>query len=259
MSRAIAQLETRLKTQLFVRTTRTLYLTDNGRVFFEQCQQLVDEREDAVAAISQQDEPRGSLRLTCSYALGERFIAPLIREYAQRYPQLDVRISLDNGIVDIVTQGFDLAVRTGHLEDSRLVATKVAQRELVTVASRDYLSHHSKPTQVAELAGHDCLVGSSTIWHFRKGQSYRPKGRWQCNSGSAILEACLAGMGICQLPAFYLGDHLAAGRLQLVLDEEKPDDEPIWAIYPTRRHLSPKIAQLVTLLQDRLQPMLGVN
>ncbi len=256
MSRAVSRLEAKLQVQLFNRTTRTLSLTEAGRVFCDQCQRLVEEREEAIAAVSAEDEPRGSLRLTCSYALGEQFVAPLVREFAQGYPALNVTIDLDNDVVDIVSRGYDLAVRTGHLEDSRLIATRVAQRELVTVASRDYLSLNGRPIDIADLKAHHCLVGSTSQWHFRRGQIFRPEGRWHCNSGTSVLDACLAGMGICQLPAFYLGDHIAAGRLQPVLEPEQPEDEPIWAIYPTRRHLSPKVSQLVTLLRERMPAML---
>jgi len=257
MSRAIARLEARVDAQLITRTTRSLHLTDTGRIFLEHCQRLVDEREEAVAAVSAKGEPRGSLRLTCSYALGEQFVAPLVRKFAQAYPALSVIIDLNNDIVDIVTQGFDLAIRTGHLEDSRLIATRIAEREMVTAASRDYISLRGQPFTISDLAAHDCLVGSASQWHFQNEQSFRPRGRWKCNSGTAVLEACLAGMGICQLPAFYMKDHLAAGRLQELLSDEKPDNEPIWAVYPTRRHLSPKVSLLVTHLRDNLQSLLS--
>ncbi|RVQ69789.1 LysR family transcriptional regulator [Croceicoccus ponticola] len=253
MSRAVARLEARLETQLFNRTTRSLHLTDTGRIFLEQCQRLVDEREDAFAGIAAQGQPRGALRLTCSYALGERFVAPLVREFAQDHPAISVTIDLDNDVVDIVGRGYDLAVRTGHLEDSRLIATRVAQREMVTVASRHYLSSHGEPREIADLASHSCLVGSAQQWHFRRGHSFRPRGRWQCNSGTTVVEACLAGMGVCQLPAFYVREHIAAGRLQQVLEHVRPEDEPIWAVYPTRRHLSPKVSGLVALLRAKLQ------
>lgn len=195
MSRTVARLEGRLGAQLFNRTTRSVYLTETGKIFFDRCQRLVDEREDAIAGIASQGAPSGNLRVTCSYALGEQFIAPLIREFALQHPALSVELDLDNGIVDIVSRDYDLAVRTGHLEDSRLIATRVAQRELVTVASRHYLSSRGEPYNVADLVSHDCLVGSSQKWHFRRGQTYRPRGRWRCNSGSTVVEACLAGMG----------------------------------------------------------------
>lgn len=256
MSRSIARLEQRLETRLFNRTTRSLYLTESGRVFFDQCQRLVEEREEAIAALSQHNEPFGLLRVTCSFALGEKFISPIVREFAQMHAGIQVEIDLDNDIVDIVGRGYDLAVRTGHLEDSRLIATRVAQRELITVASRDYISHHGKPMRIEDLAGHECLVGSASQWQFRYGQSYRPDGRWRCNSGSSLLDACLAGMGVCQIPAFYAGEHLAAGRLQAVLDDQKPEDEPIWAVYSARRHQTPKVSGLVAHLRKRLQGML---
>lgn len=256
MSRSIARLEQRLETQLFKRTTRSLYLTEGGRAFFARCQRLVEEREEAIAALNQRDEPFGLLRVTCSYALGERFISPLLREFAQMHSGVQVEIDLDNDVVDIVGQGYDLAVRTGHLEDSRLIATRVAQRELITVASRDYLSRQGKPMRIADLAAHECLVGSAPQWQFRYGQTWRPDGRWRCNSGSSLLDACLAGMGVCQLPTFYVGEHLAAGRLQTVLDDQRPEDEPIWAVYSSRRQLAPKVTGLVSHLRARLQGLL---
>lgn len=256
MSRSIARLEQRLDTRLFNRTTRSVYLTESGRAFFAQCQRLVEEREEAIAALSQHNEPFGLLRVTCSYALGERFISPLLREFAQRHAGIQVELDLDNDVVDIAGRGYDLAVRTGHLEDSRLIATRIAQRELITVASRDYISRHGKPMQVEDLSAHECLVGSASQWQFRYGQSYRPDGRWRCNSGASLLDACLGGMGVCQIPAFYVGEHLAAGRLQTVLDDHKPQDEPIWAVYSARRQLAPKVTGLVSHLRARLQALL---
>ncbi len=257
MSRAISRLEARVDAQLIIRTTRSMRLTETGRIFLEQCQRLVDDREEAVAAIGAKGEPRGALKLTCSYALGEQFIVPLVREFAQSYPALTVTVDLDNDVVDVVSRGCDLAIRTGHLEDSRLIATRIAERELITSASRHYISSHGEPTKVADLSTHDCLVGSAGLWHFKNDESFRPRGRWKCNSGTAVLDACLAGMGVCQLPAFYVNDHLAAGRLQEVLPEEKPDNEPIWAVYPTRQHLAPKVSLLVTHLRANLQDLLS--
>lgn len=256
MSRAIARLETRVDAQLIVRTTRSLHLTDTGRIFLEHCQRLVDEREEAIAGVGAKGEPKGSLKLTCSYALGEKFVAPLVRRFAQNYPGLSVTIDLDNDVVDIVNGGFDLAIRTGHLEDSRLIATRIAEREMVTAVSRHYVSAHGTPLEIEDLRGHDCLVGSAKQWHFQNDTIFRPHGRWQCNSGNSVLEACIAGMGICQLPAFYLRDHLAAGRLQEILVDVKPDNEPIWAVYPTQRHLSPKVSLLVRHLRANLQRLL---
>ncbi|OCC23754.1 LysR family transcriptional regulator [Croceicoccus estronivorus] len=256
MSRAIARLEARLQVQLLHRTTRSLRLTDTGRLFFDHCSRIVEEREEAIAAISVQGEPRGHLRLTCSYALGEKFVAPLVRDFALAYPALSVTVDLDNDVVDIIRGGYDLAIRTGHLEDSRLIGTRIALRALITAAAPAYLHRRGKPADLADLRAHDCLLGSSGQWQFADGVKFRPKGRWQCNSGSAVLDAAIAGMGICQLPAFYLGRQLEKGTLETVLDDLKPADEPIWAVYPQRRHLSPKVSLLVAHLRTQLQPML---
>lgn len=204
MSRALARLEARLQVQLLHRTTRSLRLTETGQIFLETCRRLIEERDEAIAAITSQGEPRGHLRVTCSYALGEKFVAPLVRELSQAYPAISVTLDLDNSLVDLIADGYDLAIRTGHLEDSRLVATRVASRTLVTLASPAYLDARGRPSDIADLSRHECLVGSAAQWHFRGGRTFRPQGRWRCNSGNALLEAALAGMGICQLPAFYL-------------------------------------------------------
>jgi DNA-binding transcriptional LysR family regulator len=252
MSRSLARLESRLQVQLLHRTTRSLRLTEAGQIFLETCRRLIEERDEAIAAIASQGEPSGHLRVTCSYTLGERFVAPLMRELASTYPALTVTLDLDNTLVDLIADGYDLAIRTGQLDDSRLVATRVASRTLVTLASPTYLDKHGRPAGIEDLRGHECLVGSSGQWHFRNAKSYRPHGRWRCNSGRALLEAALADMGICQLPTFYLGNLVAEGKLEPVLTALSPDEEPIWAIYPQRRHLLPKVSAMVAHLRAHL-------
>lgn len=255
MSRAIMRLEARVQAQLFHRTTRSVRLTDAGRVFLEHCQRLVMEREEAFALIDEKGEPQGELRLTCSTAMGERFIAPILRRFARTYPRLQVNIDLTNRVVDLVAEGYDLAVRTGHLPDSRLIATRVASRSLVTCASPAYLKLLGHPRDLADLDRHDCLIGNAGTWQFSiegKPQSYRPRSRWRCNSGGAVLEAALDDMGLCQLPDFYVRKSLAEGRLVPVLGDFQPADEPIWAVYPQRRHLQPKISELVKVLRREM-------
>lgn len=257
MSRAVSRLEARLGSQLIHRTTRSVSLTEAGRILYDTGSRLISEREDAIAAVTAQGAPRGNLRITCSYTLGERFIGPILREYAAEHPALAIACDLDNDVVDLIGQGYDLAIRTGLLEDSRLVATRVASRAMVTVGSPDYLARKGRPQRLADLKEHDCLVGSAALWHFQRGETFRPEGRWRCNSGTMVLEAALAGMGLCQLPAFYTAAAMAQGTLEEVLAEECPDDEPIWAVYPRPKHLSPKVSMLVDLLRRRLPPLLS--
>ncbi|MBH0112998.1 LysR family transcriptional regulator [Novosphingobium sp. YJ-S2-02] len=257
MSRAVGRLEARLGNQLFHRTTRSLSLTEAGRHFLETGARLIAERDDAIAAMSASASPRGHLRITCSYTLGEQFIGPILRGYALDYPEISVTCDLDNDVVDLIRDGYDLAIRTGHLEDSRLVATRVASRAMVTVAAPAYLEGHGTPQRIADLKGHACLVGSSSLWQFARGETFRPEGRWKANSGIMVLEAALEGMGLCQLPRFYAAPHLQDGSLREVLASECPEDEPIWAVYPRPKHHSPKISTLVERLRAELQPRLA--
>ncbi|MDQ4419089.1 LysR family transcriptional regulator [Sphingobium sp. DEHP117] len=255
VSRSIMALERRVQALLFHRTTRTVRLTDTGRVFLEYCERIIRERDEAIALINEQGEPHGDLRVTCSTAMGERFIAPILRDMAMLYPQLSISINLSNRVVDLIAEGFDLAIRTGNLADSRLIATRVASRTLYTCASPAYLAEASPLRTVQDLAQHNCLEGSSSTWRFRvdgKDIIHRPKGRFRCNSGYAVMEACLAGMGVCQLPEFYVLPHLDSGKVAVVLSDYQTNDEPIWAVYPQHRHLLPKIRLVIERLRQEL-------
>jgi DNA-binding transcriptional LysR family regulator len=221
---------------------------------------VILERDEAFAIVGEGGEPQGELRVTCSAAMGERFLAPIIRRFCERHPQVSVTIELSNRLVDLVGEGFDLAVRTGTLADSRLIGTRIASRNHYTCASPAYLDRHGTPRHVADLVQHECLAGAASAWHFRLGEEenfHRPRGRWRCNSGTAVVDAALAGMGICQLPEFYLLPYFHSGELVPVLAEFQPDEEPIWAVYPQRRHLLPKISRLVEALRDELPAALG--
>lgn len=255
VSRSIMALEERVQAQLFHRTTRTVRLTDTGRVFFERCERIAQERDEAVALIGEQGVPQGDLRVTCSTAMGERFIAPIIRRFAMHYPRLKVSIDLTNRLVDLITEGYDLGIRTGYTADPRLISTQVASRTLYTCAAPSYIARAGTPDTVESLAGHDCIAGTSGTWHFSvAGQEviHRPRGRFRCNSGHAVMEACIAGLGVCQLPDFYILPYLKHGMVKLILEDYRAEDEPIWAVYPQRRHLLPKVQGVLECLQHEL-------
>ncbi|OYQ35610.1 LysR family transcriptional regulator [Niveispirillum lacus] len=257
VSREVARLEDRLQVRLLYRTTRRVSVTDAGRTFLERCRRLVEEREEAFAAVSESDgAPRGHLRLTCSIAYGERFIVPLVNRFLLSHPQLSVSIDLTNRLVDLVGEGFDLAVRTGaSLNDSRLIAVQLTSRRRYLCAAPAYLEQVGAPVSLDDLARHECLTGTAELWHFDDhGQqvSFRPAGNWRCNSGFAVLDAARQGLGLCQLPDFYVETDLAAGTLVSLLDQHRPPDEGIWAVYPHRRHLSPKVSLLVDYLKHHV-------
>lgn len=260
VSRSIIALERRVQARLFHRTTRTVRLTDTGQTFFERCERMAQERDEAIALIGEQGEPQGELRVTCSTAMGERFVAPIIRRFAMHHPKLNVTIDLSNRVVDLVAEDYDLAIRTGHISDPRLIATQVASRTLYTCAAPSYLAHAGTPTEVADLQSHECITGSSSTWHFlADGNEFQhhPKGRFRCNSGHAVVEACISGLGICQLPDFYILPPLKHGMVEILLDEFRPPDEPIWAVYPRRCHLIPKVQSVVECLRQELGPAMN--
>jgi DNA-binding transcriptional LysR family regulator len=255
VSRAIMLLEQRLQTQLIHRTTRAVRLTETGRVFHDHCQRLLHDRDEAIALITKEGEPEGELRMTCSTALGERFVAPLMQRFALQHARLGVVMNLTNGLVDLVSEGYDLAIRTGALADARLIRTRIASRQFLTCAAPGYIDHAAPLLTVQDLDRHQHIIGTSATWKFKQGRQevlYKPSGRFRCNSGHAVVNACITGMGVCQLPDFYVLGHIGNGALRPLLDEYRPDDEPIWAVYPQQRHLAPKVRGAIDHLRREL-------
>lgn len=260
MSRAVADLEDRLQVLLLQRTTRKVRLTASGEVFLDHARRLLSDRDEAIAMMLEKSEPQGDLSITCSTALGERFVAPLARAFAREHPKIRLTLDLSNRVTDLIAEGFDLAVRTGVLPSSSLIATKIAERRLFACASADYLHKAGVPQSVDDLNRHDCVVGTSGIWHFAVDgveRLYRPNSRWRCNNGQAVLAAALEGMGICQLPDFYVQEAFRKGTLVPVLPEFTAPVEPIWAVYPGRKHLAPKVRQFVDLLKEHMPASLA--
>ncbi|WP_339083556.1 LysR family transcriptional regulator [Pseudomonas sp. TMP9] len=256
VSRQIARLEERLQTRLFYRSTRRVALTEAGQTFLQHCQRLQDAREEALRAVGDlSSEPKGLLRMTCAVAYGERFIVPLVTDFMVQHPQLRVDIELTNRTLDLLHDGLDLAIRLGRLQDSRLVAARLAPRQMYLCAAPDYLQRYGRPHSLSELSQHNCLIGSSDLWNFQangRDTTVRVQGNWRCNSGQAVLEAALRGIGLCQLPDYYVLAHLRSGALVSLLDNQQPPDTAVWAIYPQQRHLSPKVRQLVDFLKQGL-------
>ena len=256
ISRQVARLEERLQTRLFYRSTRKVTLTEAGQTFLQHCQRLQDAREEALRAIGDlAGEPKGLLRMTCAVAYGERFIVPLVNQFMARHPQLRVEIELSNQPLDLLQGGFDLAIRLGRLQDSRLIASRLAPRVMHLCAAPAYLARYGQPHSLSELAGHNCLVGSSDQWSFQQDgreTSLRVQGHWRCTSGDAVLDAALRGFGLCQLPDYYVQPHLRNGTLTDLLPQQRPPHTAVWALYPQQRHLSPKVRLLVALLKEEL-------
>ena len=256
ISRQIARLEERLQTRLFYRSTRRVTLTEAGQTFLHHCQRLQDARDEALQAVTDlSSEPKGLLRMTCSVAYGEEFIMPLVNDFMQQHPQLRIEMTLTNQTLDLLYGQFDLAIRLGRLQDSRLVATRIAPRRMYLCAAPSYLEHHGAPHSLSELPRHNCLIGSSETWSFAEAGREIPvrvQGNWRCNSGRTVLDAALRGFGLCQLPDYYVQEHLRSGALRALLPQHQPPHTGVWALYPQQRHLSPKVRKLVDHLKATL-------
>ncbi|WP_346838238.1 LysR substrate-binding domain-containing protein [Microbulbifer sp. SAOS-129_SWC] len=256
VSRQVSALEARLATRLFYRTTRRVALTEAGQLYYQHCRQVLDGLEEAERAVTDlQQVPRGRLRLTAPVTYGETTLAPLVNDFALRYPELQVDMQLTNQKLDLVAEGYDLAIRLGKLEDSSMMARRLGSRTLYVCAAPAYLSAHGEPPSLAELARHNCLQGTLDHWRFLesgKPRDIRVSGSIRCNSGRALVDAALKGIGLVQLPDYYVEEHLRAGRLVSLLEHYRAADDGIWGVYPHNRQLSPKVRMLLDYLADML-------
>ncbi|MCX2840942.1 LysR family transcriptional regulator [Microbulbifer thermotolerans] len=256
VSRQVSALEARLATKLLYRTTRRVTVTDLGQVYYRMCRQALDGLQEAELAVtSQQQVPRGKLRMTAPVAFGEKTLAPLINDFTIQYPELEVELFLTNQKLDLVAEGYDLAIRLGQLKDSTLMARRLASRTLYVCGARSYLATYGEPHSLSELERHNCLRGTLDYWRFEedgRARDIRVAGSLHCNSGWVLLDAALKGIGLVQLPDFYVLRYLQSGDLIPVLERFRRSDEGVWAVYPQNRHLSPKVRLLLDYFVEAL-------
>jgi len=259
-SRHVAELEAHLQTRLLNRTTRRVSLTESGRAFYERTVQLLaDLAEAEQEASSAAVVPRGTIRLTTSVNFGVRHVAPAISAFLAEHRQVRFDVSLSDRIVDLVEEGFDLAIRIGAPAADNLVARKLGETRLVPCASPGYLAEHGAPKTPEDLATHSCLtyeyVSPRHVWRFldRAGveRAVRVSGRLHSNNGDLLAEAAASGAGIVFEPAFIVGPEVRAGRLVPLLQDFVPPPVPIYALYPSRKHLSAKVRRFVEFLSER--------
>lgn len=257
VSRQIGALEARLDVKLFYRTTRKVTITETGQVYYNHCRQVLDGLAEAERAITDlHQSPKGRLNLTAPVTYGENRIAPLVNDFVLRYPELQVRLKLSNQLLDLVAESYDLAIRLGELEDSTMMARRLASRTHYTCASPGYLAAHGTPHTLSELDAHNCLQGTLGYWRFQEqgaSRHIRVAGNMRCNSGWSLVDAARKGIGIVQLPDYYVSGDLQSGRLVALLDGYRAPDDGIWAIYPQNRHLSPKVRLLLDHLDRGLK------
>ena len=259
-SRHVAELEAHLQTRLLNRTTRRVSLTESGRAFYERVVQLLADLVEAEQeASSASVAPRGTIRLTTSVNFGVRHVAPAIAAFLAEHGEVRFDVSLSDRVVDLVEEGFDLAIRIGAPGADNLVARKLGETRLVPCASPGYLAEHGAPKTPEELAGHNCFtyeyVRPRNVWRFRDHsgaeRTVRVSGRLHSNNGDLLAEAAASGAGIVFEPAFIVGPDVRAGRLVPLLQEFVPAPVPIYALYPSRKHLSAKVRRFVEFLIER--------
>jgi DNA-binding transcriptional LysR family regulator len=259
VSRQVRSLEERLGVPLLLRTTRSMSLTDAGAAYHQRAAAALADLEEAESAIgSLHASPRGRLRISLPMAYGLRVSASILLELGGEHPGLELDLSFSDRYVDLVGEGFDLAVRIGHLEDSSLIARRLTATRMVVCASPTYLEGRPRVVRPSDLLDHDCLLYAQqvggTAWRFADGETVTVTGRLRSDSGDALLAAALAGWGVAQLPDFYLAEPLASGALVPLLEEFEPEPLGVWAVYPQRRHLSVKVRLAVDRLAERLAP-----
>lgn len=260
VSRRLQQLEEILRVRLLNRTTRRVALTEAGEMFRERCGQalaILDEAADEVGDLVA--APQGRLRVHAPAVFGQRHMAPALAELLRRHPRLEVDLILTDEIVDLVAERVDVAVRTGGLTDSRLVARRLAANSRVLCAAPDYLARAGIPARPEDLAAHACLAPSflrrADVWTLTgpdgEVRSVRVTGPIRTNNAEVVTQAALAGLGIAFSATFLAGPHLRDGSLVRVLADWRLPDSGLYAVYPNAGHVSPKVRAFIDFFAER--------
>jgi DNA-binding transcriptional LysR family regulator len=260
VSKYVSRLEERLGARLMQRTTRRLSLTEAGAALFEASRGAIERIEEAEAAIARfQSAPRGRLRVSAPMSFGILHLGPTLAAFAREHPQVTLDLAFDDRYVNLVEEGFDVALRIGRLADSSLVARKLAATRLVVCAAPSYLAEHGEPEVPEDLAAHNCLLytylATANVWRFTAPDGREipvaVSGNLRANNGIVEAEAAVAGMGILMTPTFYVGPLIRQGKLKQILGGYRGPEIGIHAVYPQREHVPPKVRAFVDFLARR--------
>jgi DNA-binding transcriptional LysR family regulator len=263
VSRRVSHLEEQLGVRLLQRTTRKLRLTDVGAAYAHRCAAIRADIEEAnLAVASAVDVPRGTLRVTAPVEIGRRYLAPLLSEYTERYPEVELEVYLADRLVDLVGDGYDLGIRVGDLQDSSLIARPLGPTQQLLCASPAYLEAHTTPRTPSDLKRHRIIVFAGQIG----GSSWRligPEGEitvpvrptMLANDFSVVMQLVTHGRGIARTPSWVASEAISRGELTRVLEPYAPPEVGMYAVYPTRRHLSAKVKTFLDLVVERFSPL----
>jgi DNA-binding transcriptional LysR family regulator len=241
VSKAVGRLEERLGARLFNRTSRRLALTDAGQKLAERAARLLADGEAAEdEALAQSSVPRGLVRLAVPMTFGVKNVAPLLPEFLETYPEVSIDLHLSDATVDLIGEGFDMALRIAQLPDSSLLARRLCAMPRHTVAAPSYLKRHGRPTHPMQLAQHQCFgyayLSTPNIWHYTNAAgeqaNVRPGGPLRVNNGEAVMPALIAGLGIADLPDFIVGEAIASGEVEVILKGWKQPEGAVHLVTP---------------------------
>ncbi|MBB1625878.1 LysR family transcriptional regulator [Achromobacter sp. UMC71] len=261
VSKNIAELEAHVAARLLNRTTRRMSLTEAGQQYYDQVARILDELHEAELSLGPlQQEPSGTLRVSAPMSLSLTLLSGAMPRFLARHPRLSLDLHLEDRRIDLVKQGFDVAIRgSDRLEDSSLVARKLLTLDHVLCGAPAYFRQHGAPAQPADLRRLECvrftLSGHADEWTFqRAGQVERipARGRYQVSSSLAVCDALRAGFGVSLVPRVYVQADLDSGALQAVLPDWTPNQTDVYAVYPSRRHMVAKVRALVDFLVEEL-------
>ena len=259
VSRTVAAAEAHLGVRLFQRSTRRLAVTGVGQAYLDRIAPLLEELEIAAEeARSARRAPSGTLRLTASVAWGQECLVPLLPEFRSLYPEITLDLRFADANLDLLAEGIDLAIRVGNLTDSALIARRLASIDLGIYASPGYLKQAGVPDTPDDLRQHNCLGMRKTdnSWAFRNwqdGEAVSFSGRLRANSLTFLREMILQDIGVARMPTSFVEDQVARGELVTLLPEYDIPPIDIHAVYPSRRHLNPKVRLFIDHMQDQLR------
>ena len=262
ISKHVAALETRLGARLLNRTTRRVTPTEIGLAYYDKAISVLSAAADADAmATTMQGAPTGKLKISAPLTFGLRFVSPALASFLNKYPDVSARLEFDDRMVELVSEGFDVAIRIGDLPDSSLKARKVAETEVNLIASPKYIERHGAPQSLDDLSKHELLhyshLSSGNYWRLRSKSGderlIRSGGRLAINNGEALVQAALDGLGICLSPNFICHDELANGSLIELLPAHKPAPLGVFAVYPEGRFPQPKLRVFIDHLATSLK------
>ena len=267
ISRQIAALEEHLGARLLQRTTRSLALTEDGRDLLDHARRVLDVVEAAEASVGRRHAmPGGTVRLATPAAFGRLYVAPRMPRLLERYPELSIELIMSDEVVDLVSEGIDLAIRASSISDSSVVERKIGSTRRITVASEDCIRMNGLPEQPSDLARAPCLIFTGRAapheWRYEGPDGstiVTVTGRFQSNNSEAIRVGLLSGMGFAVVPTWLVGDEIANGTLRPVLTGWEPPTGAISAAYPSRRNLAPRTRAVIDFFVDefRLDPVIS--